>query len=50
MLIREKLRKIPIESNKINNYDIISENIIFRKVLSHSNTNKKISKHVDKKC
>ena len=43
MLIREKLGKRPIESNKTNIDDIITENIALKKVLSHSNTN------VDKK-
>jgi len=41
VLIREKLGKRPIESNETNIDDIITENIILRKVLSHSNTNEK---------
>ena len=41
MLIREKLGKGPIESNETNIDDIITENLAFRKVLSHSNTNEK---------
>jgi len=41
VLVREKLGKRPIQSNEINNDDIITENIALRKVLSHSNTNEK---------